>query len=508
MFDRILVANRGEIALRVIRACRTLGVEAVGIYSDADVDCLHVELADEVHNIGPPEPHESYLNIERIVETAVESGCDALHPGYGFLSENPKLAEECRRRNVVFIGPDAASMEQMGDKLRAKQKAAELGVPVLPGGLEGTLSHQRAEEVAEEIGYPVLLKAAAGGGGRGMRLVAGPSRMQHLFEVSQREARSAFGDGRLYVEKALTNSKHVEVQVMADEDKVLHFFERECSIQRRYQKLIEEAPSPSIDESLRQSLIGQAVRIIGETGYRNVGTVEFLLSEGEPHFLEVNSRVQVEHPVTEMITGVDLIGLQIRLSAEGHLPIEQEEIERRGHAVECRVYAEDPFSGFKPSPGEVLSYRPPAGDVRVESHMYSGYEVPTFYDTLVSKVITWGRSRREAIEKMKTAIAEYVITGVSTNLVFHEEILSVTEFDRGTYDTSIADRITRDLEPTFKERDLPLVASALYHYLQRPKARSRVGGEEPRDAWSAVAKTESVATNQLPARWPRRRSTE
>jgi acetyl-CoA carboxylase biotin carboxylase subunit len=407
MFKKILVANRGEIAVRVIRACREMGITSVAVYSDVDRAALAVLKADEAYHIGPAPAAESYLNIPKIIETAKRCGADAIHPGYGFLSENAKFAKACAEAGIKFIGPSAASMEMMGSKTSARQNMERSGIPFVPGTSRGLASPEQAREVAEKIGYPVMLKAAAGGGGKGMRLVASPAELKEALESARSEALRAFGSDEVYLEKAILRPRHVEVQIFADErGNTVYLGERECSLQRRHQKVLEESPSPVVDADLRRQMGEIAVRVAKAAKYANAGTIEFLLDEDQNfYFLEMNTRLQVEHPVTEFVTGLDLVHLQIRIAAGEALPIRQEDVQLRGHAIELRIYAEDPENNYFPCPGKITALREPDGPgIRVDSGIYDGWNVPIDYDPLLAKLIGSGTDRPQAIARLKRAI--------------------------------------------------------------------------------------------------------
>lgn len=439
MFKKILVAARGEIALRIIRACRELDIATVAVHSKADSDSLHVKLADEDVCIGPAQPAESYLNIPRIIAAAEITGSDAIHPGYGFLAESNRFAEICISCHIHWIGPDPEVMEKMGDKVQARLLMAEAGLQIIPGS-EGEVAEEgKALAVARSIGYPIMIKAAAGGGGRGIRVVEDEKQLRDFFPAAGKEAELAFGSGGLYIEKYLESPRHIEVQVFGDGmGKVIHFGERECSIQRRHQKLIEESPSPGIDGETRGEIARLAVTGARHIGYGSLGTMEFLVDgKGNIYFLEMNTRVQVEHPVTEMVTGLDLIKEQIRLAASGASPLFEHEITMRGHAIECRINAEDPAQNFKPSPGTISFYHPPGGPgVRVDSHLYGGYEVPPYYDSLLAKIITWGETREEARKRMVRSLVECIVEGVSTTIPFLMKVVCDDAFITGDFDTS------------------------------------------------------------------------
>jgi acetyl-CoA carboxylase biotin carboxylase subunit len=436
MLQRVLIANRGEIAVRVIRACRELGIETVAIYSTADRDALHVRLADRAVCIGPPPPGESYLKIPSIVGAAETTGCDAVHPGYGFLAENAEFALACEENDLVFVGPRPETIELMGDKARARATMAATGVPIVPGSGELARS-QEALAYAAEVGYPVLLKAAAGGGGKGMRLVATPSELGEAFVAAGREAEASFRNGALYLEKAVVDARHVEIQVLSDGvDSVLTLGERDCSVQRRHQKLIEESPSPAVSESLRAALEDAAERACRALRYRGAGTIEFLTSGEGFYFIEMNTRLQVEHPVTELVTGIDLVRGQLAVAAGEGLPAVGRAA-RRGHSIEVRINAEDPARDFLPTPGRIARFRPPLGPgVRVDTHVADGYEVPRYYDSLLAKVIVWDESRPLAIARARRAIADLEVEGVPTTRELALEILGSDDFGQGATTTS------------------------------------------------------------------------
>jgi len=442
MFSKVLVANRGEIALRIVRGLRDLGIHSVAIYSEVDRLSQHVRYADEAHFIGPANARDSYLNVEKIIEVAKRCGADAVHPGYGFLAENADFAEACESAGLTFIGPSPESIRLLGDKIQARKIALEAGVPVLPGSEEVT-SVEEAMAFASSIGYPVMVKAAAGGGGRGIRLIQDENEFAGAAARAMQEAQAAFGNPAIYVEKNLQRVRHIEVQVIGDRfGNVVPVGERECSIQRRHQKLIEECPSIAVSPTLRRSLTRAAVRIARAANYHNVGTVEFLLNEdGSYYFLEMNTRLQVEHPVTEIVTGTDLVKDQIIVAAGEELPYEEADLLTRGWAIECRIVAEDPFNNFLPSVGRVVLAREPAGPgIRVESALYDGVEVTPYYDSLLAKVTAWGRNREGARTRMKRALAEFRVVGVATNIPYLEQILDHPDFIAGDVDTGFLDR--------------------------------------------------------------------
>jgi acetyl-CoA carboxylase, biotin carboxylase subunit len=440
---RVLVANRGEIAVRVIRACRELGLETVAVCSTADREAAHVRLADRSVCIGPPAAADSYLNIAALVTTALGTGCDAVHPGYGFLAENASFAERCEEHGLRFVGPPPSAIRAMGDKVRARELAAKIGVPVVPGSDGSVASVDEVAGAASRIGYPLLLKAAAGGGGRGMRIVRAESQLLDAFIGAQAEAGAAFGDPTLYVERFLERVRHVEIQVLADaEGESVYLGERDCSLQRRHQKLLEEAPSPAVTPTLRSVMGEAALALVRHIGYQNAGTVEFVLepATGRYYFIEMNTRIQVEHPVTEMLTGVDLVAAQLRVAAGEPLGLSQADIRMRGHVIECRINAEDPALDFRPCPGVITEWRPPVGDgVRVDTHVTRGAPVPPFYDSLLAKVIVAAATRPAAIDRMKQALAEFVVQGVPTTVSFHRRVLEHPHFVTGRVHTRWAE---------------------------------------------------------------------
>jgi len=437
VFTRVLIANRGEVAVRIIRACRELGVEAVAVYSTADRDALHVRLADQAVHIGPPPPADSYLKIPSIIAAGTTTGCDAVHPGWGFLAENAAFAAACEDNDLVFIGPRPDTIETMGDKVAAKAAMAAAGLPLVPGS-NGATGFSEAKELAQEIGFPVLLKAAAGGGGRGMRLVKSPADLEAAFQTAASEAQAAFSDGSLYVEKAVVGARHVEIQVLGDgEGGVLTLGERDCSIQRRHQKLVEEAPSPAVFDRLRAEMEDAARRACETLRYRGAGTLEFLLdAEGRFSFIEMNTRLQVEHPVTELVTGIDVVRAQLGVAAEEGLPAEGA-VPLRGHAIEFRINAEDPTRGFVPAPGTIARFQPPLGPgVRVDTHVFDGYTVPPFYDSLLAKIIVWAEDRPAAIARARRALSEFELEGLPTTKALAMDVIETEGFMSGAYTTA------------------------------------------------------------------------
>ena len=443
MFQRILVANRGEIALRIIRACRDLGIESVAVFSEADRDAPYLELADDAICIGPAVASESYLKIPRIISAAEIADVQAIHPGYGFLSENAHFADVCRECNITFIGPPAEAMRRLGNKNEARKLAQEAGVPVVPGS-QGLLSNaEEALRLANEIGFPVLIKAAAGGGGRGMRVAHNTISLQSGLNAAQQEAEKAFKDGSVYLEKYLEQPRHVEIQVLADRHgNVIHLYERDCSLQRRHQKLVEESPAPHLPPQVREKIYAAAVRLVRAAGYQNAGTCEFLIDrEHRFYFIEVNARIQVEHPVTELVTGLDLVREQIRIAAGEPLRYKQEDIVHRGTAMECRINAEDHTAGFRPSPGTITRWAPPGGPgVRIDSHVSAGYRVPSNYDSLLAKLLVYQPTRAEALAVMRRALAEFQVAGIQTTIPLHREIFHNAAFIEGRVDTTFIER--------------------------------------------------------------------
>ena len=431
---KLLIANRGEIALRIHRAAHEMGIETVAVHSTADADAMHVRLADQAICIGPPSAAESYLNIPAIISAAEISGADAIHPGYGFLSENARFAEIVEAHDIIFVGPKPEHIRTMGDKVEAKRTAGALGLPLVPGSDGAIASLDEAKAIAARVGYPVLIKAASGGGGRGMKVVASEDQLETLMAQAGNEAKAAFGDATVYMEKYLGNPRHIEFQVFGDgQGNAIHLGERDCSLQRRHQKVLEEAPSPVLSHAERDRMGGIVANAMAEMGYRGAGTIEFLWEAGEFYFIEMNTRLQVEHPVTEAITGLDLVREQIRI-AEGHpLTLRQQDVEFRGHAIECRINAEDPRT-FAPSPGLVKAYHAPGGmNVRVDSGLYAGYRVPPYYDSMIAKLIVWGHTREGALKRLRRALKEFVVEGVTTTIPLHQALLDDPEFQQGDY---------------------------------------------------------------------------
>ncbi len=505
MFKKILIANRGEIAVRVMRACRELGIPSVAVYSEVDRASLHVRHADEAYFIGPAAATESYLNIEKILDVARRSRADAIHPGYGFLSENSRFARACQEAGIKFIGPTAEAMELLGSKTRARQAMQRAGVPFVPGSSHG-LEFAEAVQVAKQVGYPIMLKAAAGGGGKGMRAVRSEQELRSAFEAARSEAERAFGDGEVYIEKLIENPRHIEMQVLADEHgHTVWLGERECSVQRRHQKVLEESPSPIVDAEMRRSMGEAAVKVAEIGGYTNAGTVEFLVDGNRNfYFLEVNTRLQVEHPVTEMVTGLDLVHLQIRIAAGEPLPFRQEGVQLRGHAMECRIYAEDPDNNFFPSPGKITLLLMPAGPgIRRDSGMYEGWSVPLDYDPLLAKLIGYGSDRRQTIMRLRRALHEYFVGGIKTNISLFRRILKNPEFVAGQLDTGFLDRLLShpEADPVRKEHpEIAAIAAGVFAALeQAPVGRNGAsGGSAPAPAksgatsWKQAGRVESL----------------
>jgi acetyl-CoA carboxylase, biotin carboxylase subunit len=501
MFKKILIANRGEIAVRVIRACRELGIISVAVYSDVDRASLHVREADEAYHIGKANATESYLNIERILETAKRCGTEAIHPGYGFLSENAKFAQACADAGIQFVGPSAASIEMMGSKTGARRHMQKGGIPLVPGTFSAVQSHEHAGQTAEQIGYPVMVKAAAGGGGKGMRLVHTAKELKPALEAAQSEAARSFGDSSVYIEKAIVNPRHVEMQILADaHGNVVYLGERECSLQRRHQKVLEEAPSPLVDSNMREKMGEVAIRVATAASYSNAGTVEFLVDEDKKfYFLEMNTRLQVEHPVTELVTGLDLVHLQIRIASGERLPFRQEEVSIRGHAIECRIYAEDPDNNFFPSPGKITLLLDPSGPgIRHDSGMYEGWTVPLDYDPLLSKLIAYGTDRDQAIARLRRALNEYFVGGIKTNISLFRRILSDPDFIAGNLDTSFLDRLlVRETQAsTNGNSEIAAVAAGIFTALdsasESTQKRSTSSNGMSASAWKTTARTEAL----------------
>ncbi len=504
MFEKVLIANRGEVAVRILRTCRELGIRTVAVYSEADRRALHVRYADEAYAIGPAPARDSYLRIDRILDAARASGAQAVHPGYGFLAENAEFADACAGAGVTFIGPPASAIAAMGDKVEARRRMQAAGVPVIPG-TETDLRDEQILSEAEHVGFPLFIKAAAGGGGRGMRLVERVDQLERALGQARREALKAFGDDRVYLERAVQGARHVEIQVLADsQGRTIHLGERECSIQRRHQKLVEETPSPAVDADLRRRMGTVAVRAAEAVGYTNAGTVEFLLDRDRDfYFLEMNTRLQVEHPITEAVTGVDIVKEQLRLAAGEPLRYRQEEIRAQGHAIECRVTAEDPFNSFLPAGGRIVRLFQPSGPgVRVDGGIEEGLEVSTFYDSLLAKLVVWGDSREAALQRMAGALGEYRVVGLPTSIPFHQWVMGHEGFRRGEYDTSfLADHFSLAEPDREANRHLAALVAALLSHEQRQRARQMAPPSDEGDggtgwrsdrAWKLVGRREAM----------------
>jgi len=485
MFKKILVANRGEIAVRVIRACKELEMKTVAVYSQTDAESLHVQYADECHCIGPAEPTQSYLNIDKIIELAKKSECEAIHPGYGFLSQISAFAKACEENGLEFIGPPSGVLQKMGCKVDARKIAVKAGVPIVPGSIEPAKSMDEAMEVAEKVGYPVLVKAVYGGGGKGMRIVMNKNEIQRTLELAASEAESSFGSREIYVEKFLPKVRHIEFQVLADKTgKIIHLGERECSIQRRYQKLIEETPSSFMTEELRREMGDAAVKIANAVNYINAGTVEFLIDQDKNyHFLEMNTRLQVEHLITEMVTGIDIVKAQIKIAAGQKLEHEQSDIVMRGHAINCRVNAEDPYNNFMPSPGTVTKLQLPGGPgIRVDTHLYAGYAISVFYDPLIVKLAVWGSNRDEAIRKMKNALNELVIESVKTTIPFHKKIMEDEDYLKGDIHINFVEERIGEVLPkcALEDEEAAAIVAVLAEQIERSGVRAVIPKREPK----------------------------
>lgn len=444
MIKKVLIANRGEIAVRIIRACREMGIETVAVYSEADKEALHTKLADEAVCIGPAPSSESYLSMDRILSATIISGADAIHPGFGFLSENSKFAELCEQCNITFIGPNSRVIASLGNKQEARNTMSAAGVPVIPGSKEPIYDVETGAKAADEIGYPVIIKAALGGGGKGMRVANTPEEFAQSFQTAQKESQMAFGDNTMYIEHFVQRPRHIEFQILADKyGNVIHLGERDCSIQRNHQKMIEESPSPALDENLREKMGEAAVKAAKASHYENAGTIEFLLEKnGNFYFMEMNTRIQVEHPVTEWVTGIDLVKEQIRIASGEELSYRQEDVHLSGHAIECRINAENPAKGFRPSPGTITDmYLPGGKGIRIDAAIYSGYTIPPYYDSMVAKLIVWAKNRKEAIRKMQSALGEVIIEGIDTNVDYQYEILNHPDYRSGNVDIEFIERL-------------------------------------------------------------------
>jgi acetyl-CoA carboxylase, biotin carboxylase subunit len=477
MIKKVLVANRGEIAVRIIRSCREMGIKSVAVYSDADRSAMHVRYADEAYRLGPAPSSESYLKIDAILEVAAKSGAEAIHPGYGFLSENAEFANRIRKAGLIFIGPSAEAITAMGDKMKARELMKKANVPIVPGTEKLPSSEEAVKKMAAGIGYPVMIKASAGGGGKGMRLVSDEKELIPSLKMAKSEAKNAFGNDAVYLEKYLLEPHHIEYQIMADNHgNVVHLYERECSVQRRHQKVVEETPSPFLTPSLRQEMAIQAIAAAKSVNYSGAGTIEFLVDKDRNfYFLEMNTRLQVEHPITERVTGIDLVKAQISVASNEPLAFKQEDIVQRGHAIEARIYAEDPSNNFIPSPGLIKHITEPLGlGVRTDGYVYEGYEIPMFYDPLISKLIIWAPTREDAIKRMKRALYEYKITGVKTNITFVQRIMEAKPFVDGNYNTHFIeannDFLMAPAENSQESEDIAMIIAYL-DYQNKQKRR-------------------------------------
>ena len=491
MIKKVLIANRGEIAVRIMRTCREMGIKSVAVYSDADRKSMHVRYAGEAIHIGPSPSNESYLVMDKIIAAAKKTGADAIHPGYGFLSENAEFAKKVRQAGIIFIGPSSHAISIMGDKIVARQTAMNCGVPVVPGTSTPVTSEKEVKKIASEIGYPVIIKASAGGGGKGMRMVQKEEELNDALRMAKSEAMASFGDDSVYVEKYIESPHHIEFQLLADQHKnVIHLCERECSIQRRHQKVVEESPSTIMNPELRKKMGAAAVMLAKSVDYEGAGTVEFLVDDkGDYFFLEMNTRLQVEHPITERVVGLDLVKEQIRIAAGDPLPYKQEEIVQQGHAIECRICAEDPDNNFMPDPGLIKHITEPLGfGVRTDGYVYEGYEIPIYYDPMISKLIVWGRTRKDAINRMKRALYEYKISGVKTSIPFLERIMNTPDFVKGNYDTHFIPKNIKTLMPEKVKiestvEDIAVIAAFFHHYKRMDRIKRISIVEKSHDYW-------------------------
>lgn len=499
MIRKVLVANRGEIAIRVMRSCREMGINSVAIFSEADRTSMHVRYADEAYYIGPSPSVESYLVIDKVIDIAHKCKADAIHPGYGFLSENPEFSKRCKKEKLIFIGPQEYAINTMGDKLTARRTMSKAGVPVIPGTQEPIRDINKAVSIVKGIGLPVMIKATAGGGGKGMRLVEKESDIKSAYKAAQSEARDAFGNDAVYVEKYIESPHHIEFQILADKfGNTIHLFERECSIQRRHQKVVEETPSPLMNPAIREEMGQKAIEAARAVNYEGAGTVEFIVDDDlNYYFLEMNTRLQVEHPITERITGIDLVKQQIEIAAGKRLSIKQNELRQHGHAIEMRIYAEDPDRNFMPSPGKIKHLSEPLGfGVRHDGYVYEGYEIPLFYDPLISKLIVWGNDRMEAIARLKRALYAYKITGIKTTIKFLERILNVPDFVSGKYNTHFIEKNKKYLMTSEKSKgnfkEMALIATAFDYLNKTEKTKSKSVYDSNRSNWKDFGRIRSV----------------
>jgi len=500
MIKKVLVANRGEIAMRVMRSCREMDILTVAVYSDADRASLHVRYADEAYYIGPSPSTESYLRADRIIEVAKKSGADAIHPGYGFLSENAAFSDLCKREGIIFIGPSSEVISVMGDKISARKKMMESGVPVVPGTNQNLGSDEDALKTIREIGLPVMLKASAGGGGKGLRLVKTEAELLSALRAARSEAKSAFGDDTVYVEKYIQNPHHVEFQILADSHgNVLHLCERECSVQRRHQKVVEETPSPLMTPEVREEMGQHAIAAARSVGYEGAGTIEFLMDNNRNYyFLEMNTRLQVEHPITELVTGVDLVKEQINIASGKPVSFTQDEVWQYGHAIECRIYAEDPENNFMPSPGKILHMTEPKGfGVRQDGYVYEGYEIPIYYDPMISKLLVWAKTRDEAVSRMKRALKEFKITGIKTSIPFLEKIMDCKDFVTGNYDTGFIEKNFEVLfekdECNLKCQDMAMIVAYVDYMSRIEKLQPSAERKNGDSGWKRFGRKQSVS---------------
>lgn len=500
MIKKILVANRGEIAIRIMRSCREMGISTVAVYSEADRTSMHVRYADEAYYIGPSPSSESYLKMDKILDVAKKSGADAIHPGYGFLSENAEFAKQCGKKGIIFIGPSPHAIATMGDKITARQTMINAGVPVVPGTKQKITTDKEAKQVMEEIGLPIMVKASAGGGGKGMRLVHKASELLNAVKAAQSEARTAFGDDSVYIEKYIESPHHIEFQILGDKHgNIIHLFERECSIQRRHQKVIEETPSPILTPELREKMGQSAVEAARSVNYEGTGTVEFLVDSNlNYYFLEMNTRLQVEHPITERVVGVDLVKEQIRVANGEPLAYKQEYLRQLGHAIECRIYAEDPDNNFMPSPGLIRHITEPTGlGVRTDGYVYKGYEIPIYYDPMISKLIVWGRTRAGAIDRMKRALSEYKISGVKTSIRFLQNIMNNPDFIEGKYDTHFIEHHIGSLMAEKQKcdprcEDIAIITAFLDYVEKIGKTEKTITGASDTSGWKQYGRRNNL----------------
>ncbi len=494
MIKKILIANRGEIALRIIRACREMGIVSIAVYSDVDRDALHTRNANEAYHIGRSNPQESYLNMDKLIAIAKKTGCQAVHPGYGFLAENVIFARKCRDAGLIFIGPNPNALELVGDKIAARNTMKNIGAPIIPGMLGKTSNLSDFDKVITDIGFPVIVKASMGGGGKGMRIVRTKKELSSAIELGKREALSAFGDDTIYIEKYIEEPRHVEIQILADNfGNAVYLFERECSIQRRYQKIIEESPSPALNCELRKQMGEEAIKIVKACKYTNAGTVEFLLDKNKNfYFLEVNARIQVEHPVTELVTGIDIVNEQIKIANDEKLSYKQEILQQKGHAIEARIYAEDPDNDFVPSPGNILHLVEPSGPgIRLDSGIFEGFEIPVFYDPLISKLIVWAENRTSAISRMKRALSEYRIVGVKTIIKLLRAIMRDKRFTSGNINTHFLENFeTKNIE-TVSEQEVAIIAS-LSEKLAKKKDLNEKGMYKQSSFWKTIGRERAL----------------